>query len=79
MRSAPLTLQHQQGTLWNLAPPTQGLVSLAADVEKAIGRELPFISGGASTSFYMLQNGSMPMRVNNLRIGELILTGQING
>ena len=57
----------------------QGLVSLAADVEKAIGRELPFISGGASTSFYMLQNGSMPMRVNNLRIGELILTGQING
>ena len=23
------TLQHQQGTLWNLAPPTQGLVSLA--------------------------------------------------
>jgi gamma-glutamyltranspeptidase/glutathione hydrolase len=28
-RPAPLTLQHQQGTLWNLAPPTQGLVSLA--------------------------------------------------
>ena len=57
----------------------QGLVSLAADVEKAIGRELQFISGGASTSFYMVQNGSMPTRVNNLRIGELILTGQING
>ena len=29
-RPAPLTLQHQQGNvLWNLAPPTQGLVSLA--------------------------------------------------
>lgn len=28
-RPGPLTLQHQQGTLWNLAPPTQGLVSLA--------------------------------------------------
>jgi len=25
----PLKLQHQQGELWNLAPPTQGLVSLA--------------------------------------------------
>jgi gamma-glutamyltranspeptidase/glutathione hydrolase len=28
-RPAPLKLQHQQGELWNLAPPTQGLVSLA--------------------------------------------------
>lgn len=28
-RPKPLKLQHQQGELWNLAPPTQGLVSLA--------------------------------------------------
>ncbi|TFB23488.1 oxamate amidohydrolase [Lelliottia nimipressuralis] len=28
-RTAPLTLQHQQGEVFNLAPPTQGLVSLA--------------------------------------------------
>ncbi|WP_300005733.1 oxamate amidohydrolase [uncultured Cedecea sp.] len=28
-RPEPLKLQHQQGELWNLAPPTQGLVSLA--------------------------------------------------
>lgn len=28
-RPAPLRLDHSQGTLWNLAPPTQGLVSLA--------------------------------------------------
>jgi gamma-glutamyltranspeptidase/glutathione hydrolase len=28
-RPAPLKLQHQHGELWNLAPPTQGLVSLA--------------------------------------------------
>jgi gamma-glutamyltranspeptidase/glutathione hydrolase len=28
-RPAPLRLQHQHGELWNLAPPTQGLVSLA--------------------------------------------------
>lgn len=28
-RPHPLKLQHQQGELWNLAPPTQGLVSLA--------------------------------------------------
>ncbi|MBM3071244.1 oxamate amidohydrolase [Lelliottia sp. RWM.1] len=28
-RTTPLRLQHQQGEVWNLAPPTQGLVSLA--------------------------------------------------
>jgi gamma-glutamyltranspeptidase len=28
-RPAPLRLDHSRGTLWNLAPPTQGLVSLA--------------------------------------------------
>lgn len=28
-RTAPLKLAHQQGEVWNLAPPTQGLVSLA--------------------------------------------------
>lgn len=28
-RPAPLKLQHQHGELWNLAPPTQGVVSLA--------------------------------------------------
>ncbi|HHG8773720.1 TPA: oxamate amidohydrolase [Raoultella planticola] len=28
-RPAPLKLEHQRGELWNLAPPTQGLVSLA--------------------------------------------------
>lgn len=28
-RTTPLKLAHQQGEVWNLAPPTQGLVSLA--------------------------------------------------
>lgn len=28
-RSRPLRLQHRQGEVWNLAPPTQGLASLA--------------------------------------------------
>jgi predicted amino acid racemase len=57
----------------------QGLVSLAADVEKAIGRKLEYISGGSSTSMYMVLNGTMPYRVNLLRLGEMILTGQIFG
>jgi predicted amino acid racemase len=57
----------------------QGLVSLAADVEKAIGRPLEYVSGGASTSMYMVLNGTMPCRMNLLRLGEIVLTGQIYG
>lgn len=57
----------------------QGLVSLAADVEKAIGRPLEYISGGASTSMYMVLGDFMPARVNLLRPGEMLLTGQIYG
>lgn len=57
----------------------QGLVSLASDVEKAIGRPLEYISGGASTSMHMVLDGTMPYRVNLLRLGEIVLTGQIYG
>lgn len=54
----------------------QGLVSLAHDVEVAIGRQLEYVSGGASTSMYMVLGGTMPYRVNNLRLGEIVLLGQ---
>ncbi|MBE6909432.1 MAG: alanine/ornithine racemase family PLP-dependent enzyme [Ruminococcaceae bacterium] len=54
----------------------QGLVSLAHDVETAIGRELRFVSGGASTSTYMLLDGTLPYRVNCLRLGEIGLLGE---
>lgn len=57
----------------------QGLVSLASDVEKAIGRPLEYISGGASTSMHMVLDGTMPYRVNLLRLGEIVLTGKIYG
>ncbi|MBE7003249.1 MAG: alanine/ornithine racemase family PLP-dependent enzyme [Ruminococcaceae bacterium] len=56
----------------------QGLVSLAVDVERAIGRELEFVSGGASTSAQMTLSGMMPGRVNNLRLGEICLIGSAN-
>ena len=36
----------------------QGLVSLASDIEREIGRKLDYISGGASTSAYMAMNGT---------------------
>jgi len=53
----------------------QGLVSLSLDVERAIGRKLQWVSGGATTSMQMVLNGTMPYRVNNLRVGEMMLLG----
>ena len=53
----------------------QALVSLAADIEREIGRPLDYVSGGASTSAYMALNGTMPYRINLLRFGEIGLLG----
>lgn len=55
------------------------LVSAAETVERAIGRRLRYISGGASTSMHMVLDGTMPPRVNQLRIGEFPLLGGIYG
>ena len=56
----------------------QGLSSLAVDVERAVGRPIELVSGGASTSTYMVLDGTMPGRVNNLRLGEILLVGRAN-
>ncbi len=49
------------------------LIADAEEIEKAIGRKLDIISGGATSSFPMVLNGTMPKRINNLRIGEGII------
>jgi len=51
------------------------LVSAAEAVERAIGRELQYISGGASTSVHMVLDGTLPARVNrNYKGDENIIT-----
>ena len=57
----------------------QGLASLAYEVERAIGRPLEIVSGGSSTSMYMGLGGTVPYRINNLRLGEIVLLGSIYG
>lgn len=57
----------------------QALADIAADIEKAIGRPLEWVSGGASTSVRMTLADQMPHRVNLLRIGEFALLGGIAG
>mgnify|MGYP000909213025 FL=1 len=49
------------------------LIADAEMIEKAIGRKLDIISGGATTSFPMVLDGTMPKRINNLRMGEGII------
>lgn len=53
------------------------LVSIAERIEKAIGRELEIISGGASSSLMPVFDGVMPERVNMLRIGESSFVGDM--
>ena len=49
------------------------LIHDAEMIETAIGRKLDIISGGATTSFPLVINGTMPERINNLRMGEGII------
>ena len=55
------------------------LVDAAEQVEQAIGRRLDILSGGASSSLHMVLDGTMPPRINHLRVGEGILLGSIWG
>jgi predicted amino acid racemase len=49
------------------------LIVLAERVEERIGRTLEIISGGATSSYPLVLDGSMPKRINHLRIGEGII------
>ena len=52
------------------------LVAAAEAVEAVIGRKLTYISGGATSSIPRVLDGTMPKRINHLRIGELMLIGR---
>jgi len=52
------------------------LITIAENIETAIGRKLEIISGGATTSLPLVLNNAMPARINHLRCGEGILLGR---
>lgn len=54
----------------------QGFVARVEDVERTLGRRLPWISGGSSSALTLIHEGKMPPRVNHVRIGEAILLGR---
>lgn len=51
------------------------LVSIAREFESLLGYPLEVVSGGATSSLPLVENGSMPKGINQLRIGEAILLG----
>lgn len=51
------------------------LGSLAEKIEEQIGRELEIVSGGNSSSIYLVWKGGLPEKINNLRLGESYLLG----
>ena len=49
------------------------LCQIAEDIEALIGRPLEIISGGATSSYPLVLDGTMPKKINHLRIGEGII------
>lgn len=52
------------------------LLKLAEVIKKEYGINLEIISGGNSSSLYLIDEGRMPEGINNLRLGEAILLGR---
>lgn len=55
----------------------QALAELAERVEKAVGHELEYVSGGATTSLLAVYGGYMPSKINMLRLGSGPLIGAL--
>lgn len=52
------------------------LCQIAEDIESRFNIKLDIISGGNSSSLYLLDKNKMPAKVNNLRPGEALLLGR---
>lgn len=51
------------------------LADIAMTVEEKIGRELEYVSGGATSSMMPVLDNVMPKKINMLRVGSLSFTG----
>ena len=51
------------------------LCDIAGKVEQRLGIELSMISGGNSSSIYLVGKGELPEKISNLRLGESFLLG----
>ncbi|MBQ1470733.1 ornithine racemase Orr [Eubacterium sp. AB3007] len=51
------------------------LVEIAGSIEERTGHKLQMVSGGNSSSIYLVDRGELPEGINNLRLGEAFLLG----
>ncbi len=51
------------------------LVEISREMANLLGEELEFVSGGSTSSVYLVTHGKMPKGITNLRIGTGILLG----
>lgn len=51
------------------------LADFASRIEEKIGRKLDMVSGGNSSSIYLIWKGQMPEKISGLRLGESFLLG----
>lgn len=66
------------GSVKPTAKNMKALSELAERIETRIGRELEYVSGGASSSMMPVLDNVMPAKVNMLRIGALVYTGGLD-
>ena len=52
------------------------LVNLSREIEDTFQIRMEIISGGNSSSLYLLERGEMPKAINHLRLGESIVLGR---
>jgi predicted amino acid racemase len=52
------------------------LASWADRIRRHCGVELPVVSGGNSSSYYLIEKGELPPGINNLRLGEAFIAGR---
>jgi predicted amino acid racemase len=51
------------------------LARIAGEIEKKFSIKLPIVSGGNSSSIYLIGKGELPAGINNLRLGESFFLG----
>ncbi|MFZ5966013.1 MAG: ornithine racemase Orr [Bacillota bacterium] len=52
------------------------LAGFADDIENTFNMKLEIVSGGNSSSLYLISNGGLPNRINHLRLGEAVVLGR---
>ena len=52
------------------------LVQISKEMQEKFNLDIEIISGGNSSSFYLIKDGRLPQGINNLRLGEVLLLGR---